>query len=92
MDWASGEPAEREYHFETLDVLLELATSEGLDGAEIRVVPGNFAARELQRISEEAGIELVVPVEEVIGQLAMMQLEGWAVQDEHGMWRRRPGR
>lgn len=36
--------------------------------------------------------ELVVPVEEVIGQLAMMQLEGWAVQDEHGMWRRRPGR
>ena len=35
--------------------------------------------------------ELVAPVEEVIGQLAMMQLEGWAVQDEHGMWRRRPG-
>jgi beta-galactosidase len=30
VDWASGEPAEREYHFETLDVLLELAEEEGL--------------------------------------------------------------
>ena len=30
IDWASGEPAERAYHFETLDVLLELAEEEGL--------------------------------------------------------------
>ena len=30
IDWASGEPAEREYQFETLDVLLELAEEEGL--------------------------------------------------------------
>jgi beta-galactosidase len=30
VDWASGEPAERMYHFETLDVLLELAEEEGL--------------------------------------------------------------
>jgi beta-galactosidase len=30
VDWASGEPAERAYHFETLDVLLELAEEEGL--------------------------------------------------------------
>lgn len=30
MDWASGEPAEGKYQFETLDVLLELAQEEGL--------------------------------------------------------------
>lgn len=32
--------------------------------------------------------ELVVPVEEVIGALAMMHLEGWAVPDDDGGWRR----
>lgn len=30
IDWASGEPSEQAYHFETLDVLLELAEEEGL--------------------------------------------------------------
>ena len=30
IDWASGEPAEGKYDFETLDVLLELAEEEGL--------------------------------------------------------------
>lgn len=30
MDWASGEPTEGRYQFETLDVLLELAEREGL--------------------------------------------------------------
>lgn len=30
IDWASGEPEEKKYHFETLDVLLELAEEEGL--------------------------------------------------------------
>ncbi len=30
IDWASGEPEEQRYHFETLDVLLELAEEEGL--------------------------------------------------------------
>jgi beta-galactosidase len=30
MDWATGEPAEGRYQFETLDVLLELAGEEGL--------------------------------------------------------------
>jgi beta-galactosidase len=30
IDWASGEPAEKQYDFETLDVLLELAEEEGL--------------------------------------------------------------
>ncbi len=30
MDWASGEPAEKQYRFDTLDVLLELAEQEGL--------------------------------------------------------------
>ena len=32
--------------------------------------------------------ELVVPVEDVLAQLGMMQLEGWAVQDDEGRWRR----
>jgi beta-galactosidase len=30
IDWASGEPREGEYRFETIDVLLELAEQEGL--------------------------------------------------------------
>jgi beta-galactosidase len=30
IDWASGQPAEKTYDFETLDVLLELAQEEGL--------------------------------------------------------------
>ncbi len=30
MDWASGEPSEKQYRFDTLDVLLELAEQEGL--------------------------------------------------------------
>jgi beta-galactosidase len=30
IDWASGQPAEQTYDFETLDVLLELAQEEGL--------------------------------------------------------------
>ena len=30
IDWASGEPAQGQYDFETLDVLLELAEEEGL--------------------------------------------------------------
>ncbi|HNY42016.1 MAG TPA: beta-galactosidase [Bryobacteraceae bacterium] len=30
IDWATGEPAERQYNFENLDVLLELAEEEGL--------------------------------------------------------------
>jgi beta-galactosidase len=30
IDWATGEPAEKQYHFENLDVLLELAEEEGL--------------------------------------------------------------
>ncbi len=30
IDWASGEPEEGAYHFETVDVLLELAEEEGL--------------------------------------------------------------
>jgi len=30
MDWASGEPAERQYRFDSVEVLLELAEREGL--------------------------------------------------------------
>jgi beta-galactosidase GanA len=30
IDWATGEPREHEYHFENLDVILELAQEEGL--------------------------------------------------------------
>src|SRR5688500_1847158 len=30
IDWASGQPVEERYDFETLDVLLELAAEEGL--------------------------------------------------------------
>lgn len=36
-------------------------------------------------------VDLAVPVEETIGHLATMQLEGWAVLDEVGGWRRGGG-
>lgn len=39
----------------------------------------------------ELAIELVVPLEEVLADLAEMSLEGWVVQDDTGGWRRGPG-
>ena len=42
------------------DTLLELARAEGLENAEARVIPGNFAARELQRVTEEPETGLIV--------------------------------
>ncbi|KRE38472.1 hypothetical protein ASG73_05950 [Janibacter sp. Soil728] len=35
--------------------------------------------------------ELVLPVEEVLAELSVMSLEGWAGQDDEGGWRRGPG-
>ena len=40
--------------------LLELAAAEGLELADARVIPGIFAARELQRLSEQPDTGLVV--------------------------------
>ena len=40
--------------------MLELAAEEGIAAAEARVVPGNFAARELQHVSERPDAGLVV--------------------------------
>lgn len=45
---------------EARDTLLELARAERLENAEARVIPGNFAARELQRITEEPETGLIV--------------------------------
>lgn len=42
------------------ETLLELARAEGLELAEARVIPGNFAARELQRLTEQPETGLVV--------------------------------
>lgn len=42
------------------ETLLELARAEGLEIAEARVIPGNFAARELQRLTEQPDSELIV--------------------------------
>jgi nucleotide-binding universal stress UspA family protein len=42
------------------ETLLELARAEGLENAEARVIPGNFAARELQRVTEEPETGLIV--------------------------------
>lgn len=40
VDWASGEPAERAYHFETLDVLLDVPAGDyaGTDIVQARAV------------------------------------------------------
>lgn len=45
---------------EARETLLELARTEGLENAEARVIPGNFAARELQRVTEEPETALIV--------------------------------
>ncbi len=45
---------------EARDTLLELAHAEGLESADARVIPGNFAARELQRVTEEPETGLIV--------------------------------
>ncbi|HEV2058401.1 MAG TPA: universal stress protein [Solirubrobacteraceae bacterium] len=42
------------------DTLLELARAEGLEVADARVIPGNFAARELQRVTEQPETGLIV--------------------------------
>ena len=42
------------------ETLLELARAEGLEHAEARVIPGIFAARELQRVTEEPETGLIV--------------------------------
>lgn len=42
------------------DTLLELARAEGLEIADARVIPGNFAARELQRVTEQPDTGLIV--------------------------------
>lgn len=42
------------------ETLLELARAEGLPHAEARVIAGNFAARELQRVTEEPETGLIV--------------------------------
>jgi nucleotide-binding universal stress UspA family protein len=45
---------------EARDTLLELARAERLEITDARVIPGNFAARELQRVTEEPDTGLVV--------------------------------
>ena len=45
---------------EARDILLELAQAERLEVADVRVVAGNFAARELQRVTEQDTTGLIV--------------------------------
>ena len=45
---------------EARETLLELARGQGLENADARVIAGNFAARELQRVTEEPGTALIV--------------------------------
>ena len=45
---------------EARDMLLELAHAEGLESADARVISGNFAARELQRVTEEPETGIIV--------------------------------
>ena len=42
------------------DTLLELADAEGLDVADAEVIAGNFAARELQRVTERPDTGIIV--------------------------------
>ncbi len=54
----------------------ELGAAEGLAGAEVRVIPGNFSARELQRISEQPGTGLVVVGSTTRGPIGRLLLGG----------------
>lgn len=55
-----GDPELVALRAEARDTLLELAQAERLDVADARVIPGNFAARELQRLSEQPDSGLIV--------------------------------
>ena len=61
---------------EARDSLLELASADGLEVADARVIPGNFAARELQRVSEEPGTGLIVVGSTARGPLGRLLLGG----------------
>lgn len=61
---------------EARESLLELAGAEGLDVADARVIPGNFPARELQRVSEEPETGLVVVGSTARGPLGRLLLGG----------------
>ena len=61
---------------EARDSLLELAGAEGLDVADARVIPGNFAARELQRVTEDPATGLIVVGSTTRGPLGRLLLGG----------------
>lgn len=48
-------------------------------------------ARHAGRSVGEVAHELVLPLDEIIAELSVMSLEGWAEQGEDGGWRRGPG-
>ena len=58
------------------DTLLELARAEGLELADARVIPGNFAARELQRVTEQPETGLVVVGSTTRGPVGRLLLGG----------------
>ena len=55
-----ADPELVEVRAEAREMLLELARAEGLEIADARVIPGNFAARELQRLTEQPDTGLIV--------------------------------
>ncbi|HEV2776129.1 MAG TPA: universal stress protein [Solirubrobacteraceae bacterium] len=61
---------------EARETLLELARAEGLEVADARVIPGNFAARELQHLSEEPDTGLVVVGSTMRGPVGRLLLGG----------------
>lgn len=73
------EPADPELvrvRAEARESLLELARADDLEVADARVIPGNFAARELQRVTEEPGTGLIVVGSTTRGPLGRLLLGG----------------
>ena len=58
------------------ETLLELARADGLEIADVGVIPGNFAARELQRLTEQPDTGLVVVGSTTRGRLGRLLVGG----------------
>ena len=71
-----ADPALEAVRTEARDTLLELARAEGLEHADARVIPGNFAARTLQHVSEQPDTGIVVVGSTTRGPVGRLLLGG----------------
>ena len=72
----AGSPELVSLREEARDTLLELAGAEGLEVADAEVIAGNFAARELQRVTERPDTGVIVVGSTTRGPVGRLLLGG----------------